>query len=457
MKRRFILFIVCVIIFSVQFISCGTPSKNIADSTDLVSQYAFIDTLQYRSFLYFIHEINPEKGLVRDRSRTGSPATIVGSGFAIPVWAIGAEKGWISREQAVTYTLNTLRFFRQAEQGTAPDATGYKGMYYHFLTMDSGTRTWESELSTVDTGLLLAGVRFARNYYSRDIPAEQEIRALADTLTYRVDWDWATLHSGDRYDQTLSLGWRPESGFHPVGWVGYNEALIMYIIAAGSGYNGAEKAYERWLSFYDWRMAYPDIRLVSFPPMFGHQYSHIFVDFRNRPDRYMKAKGLDYFENSRRAVQVQRRYAMDNPRRFNGYDSLTWGLSACDGPGPDYNTARHKFDYYTARGTSGPTLIQNDDGTIAPTAAAASIVFEPDLVRPALFAMYKRYGEKGLWGKYGFKDAFNPTAGWIADEYLAIDQAPIVLMIENWRNEFIWKNMMNDPVVQKGLKILGFE
>ncbi len=458
MKGTILKTILAPFLISVVLLACQPlTGQGKPDISKLAQQAAFIDTLQHRTFLYFINEINPDNGLVKDRSTPASPASIAASGFAVPVWAVGAEHGWISREKAAQLTLNMLRFFYQSEQSRKADATGYRGMYYHFLDIQTGRRTWHSELSTIDTGLLIAGAHFARNYFKLDNPREKEIRKLAGALTERVKWDWAVINDGGRFDKSLSMGWKPETGFEQTGWVGYNEALIMYIVAAGSGFNGAQKAYDRWLSFYDWREAYPGLKLVSFPPLFGQHYSHMFVDFRNLPDRYMREKGLDYFENARRVVRVQRRYAMDNPRRFTGYDSLTWGLTACDGPGPDYNTGRHKFKSYSARGTSGPTLIQNDDGTIAPTAASASIVFEPNLVIPAIQAMYDRYGQKGLWGKYGFTDAFNPTAGWFDKDYLAIDQAPIVLMIENWRSGFVWKYMMDDPVIRRGLDVLGFE
>lgn len=417
----------------------------------------FLDTLQHRSFLYFINEINPKNGLVKDRSTKDSPASIAATGFSIPIWAIGAEHNWISREEATKLTLSALRFFMTSEQSSAADATGINGFYYHFLDMKSGRRVWKCELSTVDTGLLIAGARFAYQYYNGDSNEEKEIRQLAVSLTYRVKWDWFTLPDEGKYASTLSLGWKPESGFHNMGWVGYNEALIMYIVAAGSEYDGAEKAYKKWLSFYDWRKPYPDIELVSFPPLFGFHYSHAFIDFRGLFDEYMLEKGLDYFEDGRRATIVQRRYAIENPRKWVGYDSLTWGLSACDGPGPGFNFDNHIFEYYTARGSNGPDLIQNDDGTIAPTAAAGSIVFAPEIVIPSLQAMYKKYGSKGLWGKYGFIDAFNPTVNWYGKDYLGIDQAPIVIMIENYRTGLVWKYMMKDPVIQKGLKRLKYE
>lgn len=418
---------------------------------------AFLDTLQHRSFQYFLKEINRANGLVRDRSTADAPASIAATGFALPVWAVGAERGWISRRQAAELTITCLNFLWNAEHSADSLANGYRGFFYHFLKMDSGKRTWNCELSSIDTALLLAGARFSAQYFHRNNPLEKQIRALADSMTFRVDWNWMTLPDRGKYAGTISLGWRPEKGFIPIGWVGYNEALILYIIAAGSGYENAAKAYQKWLSFYDWREPYPGMGLVSFPPLFGHQYSHLFVDFRGLPDAYMRKKGIDYFENSRRAVWVQRQYAIENPNGWTGYDSLCWGLTACDGPGPDYNFDQREFFWYNARGASGPDLVQNDDGTIAPTAAAASIAFAPEIVIPTLKSLYKRYGDRGLWGPYGFRDAFNPTINWFDKDYLGIDQAPVVLMIENYRSGMIWEYCMRDPVIQKGLKVLGFK
>ncbi len=439
-------------------------SASLSDKTVSVFSYpltpdeeAFLDSLEYKTFLYFKHEINPENGLVRDRSTDDSPCSIAAVGFGFGVWAVGAERGWISRRQAIDWTLAALRFFWQSNQSIEPIATGYKGFYYHFLTMDSGERMWNCELSTVDTAWLLAGIRFSAQYYFQDEPGEREIRALADSLTYRVDWNWTALPDSGRYANTISLGWRPEKGFIPVGWIGYNEALMVYILAAGSGYRDIDRAYRGWLSSYDWRQPYPELALLSFPPLFGHQYTHMFIDLKGLADRYMQEKGIDYFENSRRAVLVQQRYAKDNPMGWAGYDSLTWGLTACDGPGSDYNSGDREFGYYRARGTSGLDLIQGDDGTIAPTAAAASIVFAPEIVIPTLQTMLERYGDKGLWGPYGYYDAFNPTLNWYNSDYLGIDQGPIVLMIENFRTGLIWKYTKRDPVIQKGLEVLGFQ
>ncbi len=382
-------------------------------------------------------------------------ARSVEAGFAIPIWAIGADRGWHSRTRARELTTNLLRFLRDAPQGRAADATGHRGLYYHFLDLESGARVWQCELSTIDTALLLAGIRFARCYFDADIDAERELRDLADELTDRVDWDWLTLPAGARHAGSISHGWRPENGAIPWGWTGYNEALILHVLAAGSGYADAKTAYARWVQSYEWRKPWPDLELLAFPPLFGHQYSHLFVDFRAIPDAYMRERGIDYFENSQRAVEAQRRYAAANPAGFQGYGPDIWGLTACDGPGPDHGADR-QFRGYTARGVAGPDHVQSDDGTIAPTAAAASIQFAPDAAIAAIAAMHDRFGPAGLWGRYGFQDAFNPTADWIAPDCLAIDQGPIVLAIENWRSEFVWRHMMADPVLRRGLDVLGF-
>lgn len=437
--------------------ACGN-NHNTAESKNKLSSAddeAFLDTLQRRSFLYFLHEANPENGLVKDRSTAASPASIAAVGFAIPVWAVGAERGWISREEAARRTLNAARFFMNSEQSKDALATGYKGMYYHFLDLKNGKRFWSSELSTIDTGLLLAGLRFAAQYFNKDNDVENEIKALADSLTYRVDWNFMTLSEKEEHGLAMSMSWKPERGFNKTGWVGYNEALILYVIAAGSSYTDYEKAYDKWLSSYHWGGSYKGLEHVLFPPLFGHQYSHIFIDFRNLADKYLQEKGIDYFENSRRAVLTQRQYAIENPNKWEGYDSLTWGLTACDGPGSKYNKNGRSFMDYSARGVAGDLIW--DDGTIAPTAAAASIPFAPEVVMPTLKNFMAKYGNKGLWDKYGFVDAFNPTADWYDKDYIGIDQGPIVLMIENYRTGMIWEYCMKDPVIQEGLKRLGFQ
>ena len=433
------------------FKSNGKVDYTLSDNDQIL-----LDSIQYRSFLYFINELNPENGLVKDRNASWAPASIAAIGFALPSYAVGVERGWITREKVSQITLNTLRFFINSVQSADTNATGYKGFYYHFLRMNSGTREWNCELSSVDTGLLMMGIIFARNYFNLDNQTEKEIRELAAKLLNRLEWDFFEMPAEGEYAHTISMGWKPEEGLHFMGWSGYNEALFLYILAAGSGMTNVEKGYQSWLASYDWMTPYPELSHAVFPPLFGHQFSHTFIDFRGLADSYMKEKGIDYFENSRRATLVQRLYAIENPFKWIGYDSLTWGISASDGPGESYNFDDRKFLGYAGRGTSGPDLNYFDDGTITPYAAISSIVFAPEVVLPTIKNFNEKYG-KGLWNKYGYLDSFNPTLNWFNKEYIGIDQGPLLLMIENFRSGLVWNYVMKDKIIQDGLKRLGFE
>lgn len=419
----------------------------------------FLDTLQYRSFLYFLNEINPENGLVKDRTQEKSAASIAATGWGAAVWAIGAEHKWISRDKAAGLTLNLLRFLAESEQSPEADATGYKGFYYHFLNMETGKRDWNCELSTIDTAWLLAGIRFAVQYYSGNSDVEKEIRELGDKITQRVEWDWTIIKNSRREDHEglVSMAWHPDED-KPIdfGWFGYTEALYLYVLAAGTNLSDPVNVYRQWLSGYQWKEPYDGLAHVIFPPLFGHQFSHMFIDFRGVQDEYMREKKIDYFENSRRATLANRMYCIENPKGWTGYDSLTWGISACDGPGESYNKNGKEFFGYAGRGASGPDDNLHEDGTITPEAAGGSIPFAPEVCIPALKHMYEKYGTKGLWGKYGLKDAFNLTAGWYDPDYLGLDEGPIVIMIENYRTGLIWKYSMMDPVINRGLKRLGF-
>jgi len=425
--------------------------------TPTQEEITFLDTLQYRSFLFFMNEINPELGLVKDRTQEESAASIAAVGWGVVAWAIGAEHNWITREQAAQLTLNLLRFLYNSEQSLEPDATGYNGFYYHFLNMKTGKRDWNCELSTIDTAWLIAGLRFAVQYYNQDNKIEKEIRELGDKVTYRINWDWTLIkkskHEG--HEGLIAMGYRPEKGLGDYGWFGYTEALYLYILAAGTTLSEPMKAYDEWLSGYDWKEPYKGLAHVIFPPLFGHQFSHMFIDFRGLADKYLREKGIDYFENSRRATLTNWKYCIENPKGWVGYDSLTWGISACDGPG-DFERDGKRFFGYGGRGTSGPDDAEFEDGTITPEAAGGSIPFAPDICIPALKNMYDKYGDKGLWGKYGFKDAFNLTVDWYDKDYLGLDEGPIVIMIENYRTGLIWEYSMKDPVIKKGLERLGF-
>ena len=430
-------------------------------------QRAFLDTLAHRTFDWFWDTAHEGNRLTPDRWPTRSFASVGGSGFALTAYVIGAERGWVSREAAAVRVRETLEFFANARQDTSRSgATGYRGFYYHFLDPATGTRFAEVELSTVDTGLMLMGALLCRGYFDGESPAERVVRALADTLEARADWQWASVRP-----PVVALGWSPESGHLPYDWRGYNETLFMHVLAMGSPTHPlGPETYTAWKSRYHWG-TFEGQEHLGFTPLFGHQYSHVWIDFRGIQDEFMREKGIDYFENSRRATLAQRAYAIANPSGFAGYDSLEWGLTACDGPIDRTLSVRGRertFRTYAARGASFTEVV--DDGTLAPTAVGGSVAFAPEVCVPALMAMAERHGQP-LYGRYGFVDAFNPTlgesiavqhgrvipgVGWYDTDYLAIDQGPILAMIENLRSGLVWNVMRRDPSLRRGLERAGF-
>lgn len=415
-----------------------------------------LDSIQEKTFLFFLHEHHPEWGIVKDRSASWAPSSIAASGFGLPGFAVGVERNWITREEAAEITLNMLNFYKNTEQSADTAAAGYKGFYYHFHRMDSGTRAWDCELSSVDTGLLMMGIIFARNYYNSDNEVEKQIRETAAFLLERIDWNFMEMPDDGEFAHTISMGWYPESGQHHMGWKGYNEALFLYILAAGSGMENVERSYSAWLKSYKWNTPYEGYSHAAFPPLFGHQFSHAFIDFRGIADSFMQEKGIDYFENSRRATYVQQLYAIENPHGWVGYDSLCWGVTASDGPTEIFNSNGKEFLGYAGRGTSGPDYNYFDDGTIAPYGPLSSLPFAPEIVLPTIKSMIERNGSK-IWGKYGFYDAFNHTANWVNDDFIGIAQGPMLIMIENFRTGLVWNYVMQDTIIQNGLTRLGFE
>jgi hypothetical protein len=454
---------ICKMLFMILALAaCSQPqnidfkSKGKVDYQVTRDQEILLDSIQYRTFLFFLNEHHSDWGIVKDRIQSSAPASIAATGFGIPSFAIGVERKWITRDQAAEITLKILKFFVNSIQSEGKDVTGYKGFYYHFLKMDTGIREWNCELSSVDTGLLMMGVIFARNYYNLDTVIESQIRFLAAKMLDRIDWNFMILPASNKYPYTISMGWEPEHGFSEMGWLGYNEALFLYILAAGSGMNDAERSYNSWLKTYKWDTPYKGLSHVAFPPLFGHQFSQAFIDFRGIADSYMREKGIDYFENSRLATYVQRQYAIDNPKGWVGYDSLCWGVTASDGPSEKYNFGDKIFLGYAGRGTSGPDYNYFDDGTIAPYAALSSLPFAPEIVFPTIESLSKKYGDR-LWGKYGYYDAFNLTANWVDNDFLGIDEGPMLIMIENFRTGLVWNYVMKDPIIQKGLNRLGYQ
>ena len=273
-----------------------------------------LDRFQCAAFGYFLEQFNPENGLVADTNRAGAPASIAVVGFALSCYPVGVERGWMARADAAARALVTLRFFWNSLQSEQPDATGYKGFYYHFLDMKTGKRVWQSEVSLIDTTLLLAGILTASVYFSEDTPSENEIRERADAIYRRVDWQWA--RGGGT---TVRQGWKPESGFLHYGWGGYDEAIILYVLGLASPTHPlSESSYIKWTATYQWENIY-DYEFLYAGPLFIHHFSQAWIDFAGIRDRFMCEKKSDYFENSRRATYVQREYARRNPFGFEGY------------------------------------------------------------------------------------------------------------------------------------------
>ncbi|MAW98636.1 MAG: Tat pathway signal protein [Sphingomonas sp.] len=448
-----------------------TPALTSASTPGTTQFPPLIDDIEHRTFRYFWVSSDPETGLAPDRWPSNPFCSIAAVGFALNAYVIGVERGWVSRAEARARVLNTARFFHDAPQGPEPTGNaGYKGFFYHFLDNATGTRFGKTELSSIDTTLLMGGMLFAAQYFDGDHPEEAEIRQLVQAIYARIEWPWLQVRA-----PKIAMGWHPESGFIASDWKGYDEAMLLYILALGAPVHAVgPEAWQGWTSTYPqvWHGS-GDMRMLTYPPLFIHQYSHCWIDFRGIRDTVMRREGFDYFENSRRATYFQRGYGAANPMRWKGYSSDIWGLTACDGPGDathEYAGEQRKFRSYSAR---GPETLKYgfDDGTIAPTAALGSIAFAPEIVIPAAKALAEFQGGR-VYGKYGFYDAFNPSfvwpelkgtrgsvdreLGWLDDDMLGIDQGPIITMIANARDDLIWRYMRRCEPIRRGLERAGF-
>ncbi len=415
-----------------------------------------LDRLQATTLQYYLHETNPANGLVRDKTQRSAPSSITAVGLSLATVPVLVEHGVVAREFAPEIVLRKLRFFRDSPHGPEPDATGYKGFYYHFLDMKSGRRVWECELSTIDSAFLFAGMLICAAYFDGDTEEEAEVRQLADTLYRRADWRWA-LNGG----AAISHGWRPETGFIPHRWTGYDEGLLLYLLGLGSPtFPLAPDSYAAYCSTYQWKKIYGREVLYS-GPLFTHQLSHLWIDFRDLRDAFMREHGTDYFQNTRQATYVHREYAIRNPLQFAGYGEFGWGITATDGPGLEKRTVkdidRQFYDYYARGAPYGP-----DDGTLAPWVVVASLPFAPEVVIPTIRAMSRL--DLGVTNRYGFKPSFNetyeipdsPTGWWVTPHHFGVDQGPVVLMIENYRSGLIWNIMRRSAYVAAGLRRAGF-
>ena len=427
------------------------PPHDRDDDLDIAT---LIERAQRHSFGYFEETTDPVSGLVLDSTQPDSPCSITGVGMALTGYPIAVERGWMTRAQGVAITLKTLRFFADADMSGSPGSTGHRGFYFHFLDMRTGTRAWKSELSSIDTAFLIAGALAAAGYFDRDTTHEAEIRATARMLEERVDWAWMRNSDGG-----ICHGWKPERGFLRYHWAGYCEGLLMMALALGSERHPVPAStWDAWLKGYRWRRIYGHEHLAA-GPLFIHQYSHMWIDFRGIQDAFMRSKGIDYFENSRRATLVQREYAIRNPKRFRHYGQNCWGLTACDGPGPreiTINGRKHKLLAYAARGAPfGP-----DDGTVAPWGAAASLPFAPEVVIPTMQHVAHMVRKHPA---YVPGSSFNPSLteghhapGWVSPWRFALNSGPVMLMIENFRSGLPWELMKRSETIRRGLERADF-
>ena len=443
------------------------PASDAVSGSGSADANAMLDDLERRTFNFFWETTDASSGLAPDRWPTPSFCSVAAVGFALTGVCVGVSRGWITRAQGRDRVLTTLKTFRDAPQGPQASGTaGHQGFFYHFLDMGTGTRFARCELSTVDTALLLAGMLCCQSYFDGSDTDESRLRAQVDDIYARVDWSWAQVRP-----PLIGHGWHPETGFIASDWKAYDESMLVYLLALGSPGKALDRsAWDAWTSGLNaaWGQEYGQ-SYVRFPPLFGHQFTPCWVDLRGVQDDFMRGKGMDYFENSRRATLAQRAYAIANPQGWAGYGADIWGVSACDGPADvvrDFGGRSRKFISYAGRGMG-----LYDDGTIAPYAAGSSIAFAPEVVVPALTAMKQRYGSE-IYGRYGFVDAFNPSfaftdvklthgriapgVGWVDTDHLGIDQGPLLAMLGNYRGEVVWQAMRRNAHLRRGLERAGF-
>ncbi|MFH1723801.1 MAG: glucoamylase family protein [Elusimicrobiota bacterium] len=403
------------------------------------SDKALLDDIQRRAFLFFWENTDPKTGLTRDRAanfeekETRDIASIAATGFGLMALGVARSRGWITYEQAYERTLITLK-------GYLGRKNTEHGWSYHFMHLHTGERVGTSEVSSIDTALFLVGAVFAGRYFKGT-----EVERLAEKIYRRVDFPWMMTDGGKTPEKrTLSMGWMPEGGFLKDRWHEYSEHMILSLLAMGSPTLPLPP--EIWHAWTRRRGSYAGDESIASGPLFTHQYSHMAVDFRGRRDRY-----ADYFENSKAATLANRRFAIDQRKRYRTYGPDSWGLTASDGP-----------DGYRAYGA--PPGRAEHDGTVAPTAAGGSIVFTPELSIRALRHFMRKYGDR-IWGRYGFSDAFNTDPRWKdrfnapgmwrSPDVIGIDQGIMLLMIENLRTGLIWKTIMSSPHIRRGMRAAG--
>jgi hypothetical protein len=385
----------------------------------------FLDSLERANFLFFWEQANPETGLIKDRCNvrandTTIAASIASSGFGLTAICIAEKRGYISHEEARLRVLRSLSFLWHK-------LPTHRGFYFHFANINTGERVWDSEVSSVDTAILLCGVLMCRQHFER----EGDISELAHAIFDRVDWSWLSEDT-----ELLSHGWTPELGFIPSRWDFYSELMMMYLLGMGSSSHPLNS--DAWFAWKRTTFEYDGLRYIgSFAPLFVHQYSQAWFDFRNKKDRY-----ADYFQNSVIATDVHRRFCLELNEQFSDYSNAMWGVTASDSERG-----------YVVWG--GPPAMGPIDGTIVPCAAGGSLPFLPEATMRVLRTIHDHYPQ--AWCRYGFVDAFNPLTGWYDTDVIGIDTGIIMLMAENARTGFVWDTFMKNPEAQRGMEVAGFK
>ena len=383
----------------------------------------FLNEVEHACFQYFWEQGNPKTGMVQDRAnvRGGHPgivASIAATGFGLTALCIGAQRGFIPSGAATERVLATFNFLWKK-------LPNHRGFFYHWANINTGERVWDSEISSVDTAILLCGILTCREFFKH--PA---VVQLADLIFNRVDWTWLSEDTG-----LLSHGWTPEIGFLPSRWDYYSELMVMYLLGLGSSAHPLKE--QTWAAWKRLSFEYDGLRYIgSFAPLFVHQYSQAWFDFRGKRDKF-----ANYFENSIIATEVHRRFCLELGKQYSDYSDDLWGVTASDGP--------HGYVVW-----GGPPAVGPIDGTIVPSATAGSLPFLPERTLRVLKNIRTRYG--GAWSKYGFVNAFNPLTNWYDTDAIAIDTGITMLMAENLRSGFVWETLMKSEEARRGMQRAGF-
>ena len=407
-------------------VAASEPARVDASHRLSARDAAFLDDVQRRAVRYFVEQTEPATGLTLDRSSVDggiqhSPSSVAATGFALTAWCIADSRGWTHPGDALRRVRQTLRFLVQQHAHE-------RGFFYHFVDPATGQRVWNSEASTIDTALLLQGAIFAREYLR-----DREVNALVDWIYARIDWPWATNDS-----RTLTHGWKPETGFIEHRWGFYSELMGLYLLGIGAPRKPLPA--DSWQA---WKRAplvsFEDRTFIHCGPLFTHQFSHAWFDFRGRRDSH-----ADYFQNSIDATLAQRAWSAAQQHRFKYWSKDFWGL-----------TASESANGYVAWGTPIPGEPDLSDGTVVPCAPGGSLPFAPAECVTALRQMREIGGPRAL-GRYGFVDAFNPHTGWASTEVIGIDVGITLIMAENLRTGLVWEAFMRAPEVRRGMQLAGF-